>query len=66
MEVLKKLPKIDTCSAQNVLDPLLSLHIYFFIPKILAVRPENFEFKKKIIKEDIRPLWYVIAVWKFK
>ena len=41
------MPKIDTCSAQNVLDPLLSLHVYVVIPR-LAVRSENFEFKKDI------------------
>ena len=31
----KKITLIDTCSAQNVLDPLLSLHMYIFIPKNL-------------------------------
>jgi hypothetical protein len=42
---LKKLTKIDTCSAQNILDPL---HMYFFISKDLlkdgsTVRPRNLE-----------------------
>ena len=45
-ESFEKIPNIDTCCAQNVLDPLLSLHMYFFIPKRHAVRPENFESKK--------------------
>ena len=35
VKVLEKNAKIDTCSAQNVLDPLLSLHVYIVIPEDL-------------------------------
>jgi hypothetical protein len=31
----QKMPKNAIFSAQNVLDPLLSLYMYFFIPKVL-------------------------------
>ena len=34
-KVFQKVPKSAFFSAQNVLDPLLSLYIYFFIPKVL-------------------------------
>ena len=34
-KVFLKVPKNASFSAQNVLDPLLSLYIYFFIPKVL-------------------------------
>ena len=35
MKVFKKVMKNAFFSAQNILDPLISLHIYFFIPKLL-------------------------------
>ena len=35
MKVFLKVPKKACFSAENVLDPLLSLHMYFFIPKVL-------------------------------
>ena len=35
VKVLKKMPKIDTFSGQNVLDLLLSLHVYIVTPKDL-------------------------------
>ena len=35
MKVFEKVPKSAFFSAQNVLDPLLSLHVYFFIHKVL-------------------------------
>ena len=33
-KVFLKVPKNAFFSAQNVLDPLLSLHMYLFIPKV--------------------------------
>ena len=44
MKVFLKVPKNACFSAQNILDPLLSLYLYFFIPKV--ERQENAEFKK--------------------
>ena len=35
MKVFFKVPKNADFSAQNVLDPLLSLHMYFFKAKVL-------------------------------
>ena len=35
MKVFLKIAKNACFSAQNVLDPLLPLHMYFFIPKVL-------------------------------
>ena len=34
-KVFLKVPKNAFFSAQNVLDPLLSLYMYFFIPNVL-------------------------------
>ena len=51
--VFQKVPKNTFFIAQNVLDPLLSLYIYFFIP-------ENTEFEKnkKSLKRIFLPLCY--------
>ena len=55
MKVLKKVPKHVCFSAQNVLDPLLSLHMYLFIPKVFLKDQKmlNLRIIKKNIKEDL-------------
>ena len=49
-----KVPKNARFSAQNVLDPLLSLHIYFFIPKVLLKDQKMLNLRRmKMIKEGL-------------
>ena len=53
-ELFKKCQKCFDFSAQNVFDPLLSLHMYFFLHYSLAEIPEIAEFEnKKMIKESL-------------
>jgi hypothetical protein len=42
--VYSKVSKMPVFGAQNILDPLLFLHMYFFIPKV--IQNENAEFRK--------------------
>ena len=50
MKVFLKVPKNAFFSAQNVLDPLLSLYMYFFIPKVLLKDQKMLNLK--IMKND--------------
>ena len=45
MKVFFKVPTNACFNAQKILDPLLSLHMYFFIPKV--IQNENAEFKNE-------------------
>ena len=60
IKLFKKVPK----NAQNVLDPLLSLYVYFFISKVLLKDQKmlNLKRKKKWLKRTFSPLCYVFGI----
>ena len=53
MKVFLKSVKIACFSARNVLEPLLSLHMYFFIPKVLLKDQTVLNLRMKMIKESL-------------
>ena len=48
MKVFLKVPKKVFYNAKKVLDPLISLHMYFFIPKFLPKDPKMLNDKKMV------------------
>ena len=61
-KVFSKVPKIAFFSAQNILDPVLSLYMYFFIPKVLLKDQKILNLRRiKMIKECLRTFVLVLS-----